>query len=77
MTEKPIKQTFKGSLAFNHIDPHFARFAINYDGKKGGSSVYGSRVFSITPDMFPADFDLASYDVSGTAVITVEIEKKK
>jgi hypothetical protein len=34
-------------------------------------------VFSITPDMFPADFDLASYDVSGTAVITVEIEKKK
>jgi hypothetical protein len=73
MAEKTIKQTFKGSLAFNHIDPHFARFAINYDGKKGGSSVYGS----LTPDMFPADFDLASYDVSGTAVITVEIEKKK
>jgi hypothetical protein len=78
MTQKAIKQTFKGTLNFNHIDPHFARFAIDFeDVKKGQSGVYGRKEFTITPDMFPEDFELSLYDVTGTVEFVVEIKKKK
>lgn len=79
MPEKAIKQSFKGSLRFNHVDPHFARFAMVTEPvvKLGESEVYGRKEFCITPNMFPAGFGLAEYDVSGSFEFVIEIKKKK
>ena len=78
MPVKSIKQSFKGGLRFNHVDPHFARFAmVTEPVRKGESEVYGRKEFCITPDMFPADFELAEHDVSGSFEFVIEIKKKK
>jgi hypothetical protein len=77
MSDK-IKQTIKCDLNFNHLDPHYARFHVSeHSGKKGQSKLYGMRPINITTDMFPADFELARYDVRGTVEIMVEITEKE
>jgi hypothetical protein len=71
------KQSFKGSLKFNHVDAHFARFAmVPEKGKNDGSEIYGRRDFAITPGMFPADFELSQYDIVGSYEFKLEITKK-
>jgi len=78
MAEKVIKQKINADLEFNHLDPHFARFEVHQDPVElGESELYGMRPINITPDMFPADFELADYDVSGSVAVIIEIKKKK
>lgn len=76
-----IKQTIKCDLTFNHLDPHFARFHVKpRSAKKGESELYGVRPITITPEMFPADFELAKYDVTAkfdNGGIVVEITEKE
>lgn len=75
---KTIKQTFKGDLIFNHVDPHYARFNVDAKpGKNDKSEFYGMRPINITPGMFPEDFELSEYDVTGSIEVVVEIKKKK
>lgn len=77
MAKKSIKQTFEGNLNFNHVDPHFARFKVERNPVKAGQSeLYGLGAVNITPEMFPADFELAKYNVTGSYVLTVEITSK-
>ena len=72
------KQTIKADLIFNHVDPHFARFNVVPEPVKSGESeLYGMKPINITPDMFPDDFELSKYDVTGSFEIMLEIKKKK
>ena len=59
-------------LVFQHKDPYMARFAMdNADG------LLSRKVIEIDPsDLFPADFDLEKYDISGKVMISVEIKEK-
>ena len=68
-----MKRTFKGEAVFNHVDPHMARFVVQpiKDVISMGPAV------NIKPEMFPADYEKAEYDVSASIEFTVEIKKKK
>lgn len=78
MASKSIKQTITGKLHFNHLDPHFARFNVEVnDSKPGESELYGFRPVNITPDMFPEDFELSKYDITGKFSMEFEITPKK
>jgi len=77
MGEKSIKQTINGELEFNHLDPYFARLKVNQSPVKAGvSELYGVGSINITADMFPEDFELYKYDVSGSVKLVVEITPK-
>ena len=67
-----ISQLFEGDLKFDNVDPLCARFKMDVKG----SDVMGNNTFQIKPEMFPADFDLAKYDVTGSFKFEVVITKK-
>ncbi len=67
-----MKRTFKGKAKFSHLDPHMARFVVEpIRGVKAIGPV------SLEPDMFPEDFELAEYDVSGSVEFVAEVKRKK
>jgi len=75
--KKSIKQVISGELNFNHVDPHFARFHVAPgSSKRGDSELYGMRPINITPDIFPKDFELSKYNVTGKYTFEFEITPK-
>ena len=78
MAEKARKHTITADLNFNHLDPHFARFNVSqHPVKEGESELYGMRPINITPEMFPANFELSRFDVTGKITFEFEITPKK
>lgn len=62
----------EAGLVFQHQDPYMARFAMdNADG------LLSRKVLEIDPaDVFPADFDIEKYAVSGKIMISIEVKEK-
>ena len=67
-----VSRKIESGLIFKHVDPYMARFAM--DNPKG---ILSKKVIEIDPaELFPPDFDLGKYDVSGKITITVDIKEK-
>ena len=67
---KVSKHEFKGEVIFNHLDPHMARFV--------AQPIKGVRAIGpviLEPDIFPADFEPAMYNVRARVIFQVEIEE--
>lgn len=70
--EEGIKLT--GQLNFNHLDPLMARFTMGQ--ARGEPHIISKRELVIDPGCFPADFELAKYNVSGSYEFKINITKK-
>ena len=66
-----MRKEFKGELSFSHLDPHMARFHME---KVDGIISKAEVVFKT--DVLPADFELATHDVTGSFLFVVKCEKK-
>lgn len=65
-------QKIETDLIFKHKDAYMARFAM--DNPKG---LLSKRVIEIDPaGVFPTDFDIQKYGVSGKITISVEVTEK-
>ena len=69
--EKFKGHEFKGAVVFSKLDPHMARLLVQ--PIKGVKDV---SVINLEPDIFPKDFESATYDVEASILIRVEIKKK-
>lgn len=67
-----IAKKIESGLIFKHMDPYMARFEM--DNVQG---LLSRKVLEIDPtELFPSDFDVGKYEVTGKVIISVEIKEK-
>lgn len=67
-----MKFKLDSELTFKHVDAYMARFEMN-----NAEGLRSRKIIEIDPHIFPADFDVEAYDVTGKVSISIEVARKK
>lgn len=67
-----MKFKLDSGLTFKHVDAYMARFEMD-----NTTGLRSRKIIEIDPqDVFPTDFDLEAYDVTGSISISIEVKEK-